>query len=128
MSLEEIPPRRHVRTGQRPSFARTPRAKAVLIDVERALTLWGIYKNWATVAEHMLRADNRPFTPMSVYMAVWRANRLPEGSKRQRPTGEERDMSETSLSHIWHPGKEKWQPRRPCYRTNRIVASAPRAP
>ena len=91
------------------------------IDVDRALELWGIYKNWHTVASHMMRIDGRPFSSMSVYLAVWRAGRMPLNAKRARPSREERDMSESSLAHMWHIGKEKRLPIRPDYKTNRVV-------
>jgi len=110
------------------SFARMPRQPKHTIDVDRALELWHIYKNWAAVAAEMLRPDGKPYTQMSVYMAVWRVNRLPDGAKRMRPTGVERDMTESSLSHHWRPGREKWLPVRPDYRTNRIIANEPRMP
>lgn len=110
------------------SFARTPRYPRINIDVDRALELWAQYGNWNSVAAAMIRPDGKAYTSMSVYMAVWRVGRLPEGARRQRPTREERDMNEGSLSQVWRPGREKWLPLRPDYRTNRIVASEPRAP
>lgn len=97
------------------------RGNSSIIDVDHALDLWDTYKNWNTVASHMLRVDGRPFTAMSVYLAVWRVDRLPDGGKRKRPSREERDMTETSLAHIWRPGKEKILPVRPDYKTNRVV-------
>lgn len=93
------------------------------IDVNKAVELWNIHRNWATVAAQMLAPSGRHYTPTSVYLAVWRADRLPEGAKRARPTREERDINEHSLSAAWRPGSEKWMPFRPCYRTNRIIAN-----
>lgn len=97
------------------------------IDVDRALELWSTCHNWHTVASQMIRSDGKAFTAMSVYLACWRARRLPEDSQRKRPDrrhAENNDGShrgDSNLGHIWQPGKERWVPLRPDYKTNRVV-------
>ena len=53
-------------------------AKTHQIDIEAAMALWQQHRNWRTVAELLPPAANgHRWTQMSIYLAVWRTNRLP---------------------------------------------------
>lgn len=98
-----------------------PRLTAMRINIDRALELWEQSHNWHSVAALMRRPDGRPFTSISVYHAVHRAGRMPFDGRRGRPSDAHRDGSDSNLGHIWRPGKERWLPTRPDYKTGRVV-------
>jgi hypothetical protein len=89
------------------------------IDIEAALELWHQYRNWRTVAELLPPARNgHRWSQMSIYLAVWRTNRLP--LERKRVGGSKRDLDDRMLGAIWTPPLPRPMKVVPCYRTNTV--------